>query len=131
MDNISHYEYITKSNSIWKDIYNNLKDWYKGEVSIYPAGIKTGECIMPYIVVTYGGGSKLSSFSTVCDYYTLMLYVPKQEYSLLEPFIADTKEGMKRLKPKVLPTHEQTSSYYDDEVKAHMVSLTYKNYKKL
>ena len=100
-------------------------------MSIYPAGIKTGECIMPYIVVAYGGGSKLSSFSTVCDYYTLMLYVPKQEYSLLEPFIADTKEGMKRLKPKVLPTHEQTSSFYDDEVKAHMVSLTYKNYKKL
>lgn len=61
MDNISHYEYITKSNSIWKDIYNNLKDWYKGEVSIYPAGIKTGECIMPYIVVEYSGGSKLSS----------------------------------------------------------------------
>lgn len=131
MDNISHYEYITKSNSIWKDIYINLKNWYKGEISVYSPGIKTGECTAPYIVIAYGGGSKLSSFSTVCDYYTLMLYVPKQEYSLMEPFIADTKECMKRLKPKVLPTHEQTSSFYDDEIKAHMVSITYKNYKKL
>lgn len=108
-----------------------MKDWYKGEVSIYSPGIKTGECTAPYIVISYSGGSKLSSFSTVCDYYTLMLYVPKQEYSLMEPFISDTKEGMKRLKPKVLPTHEQTSSFYDDEIKAHMVSITYKNYKKL
>ena len=110
MDDMSHYEYITKSSSIWKDIYNNIKDWYKGEVSIYRAGIKTRACIVPYIVVAYGGGSKLSSFSTIFDYYTLMSYVTKQEYSLLEPFIADTKDGMQRLKPKASPTHEQTSS---------------------
>ena len=41
------------------------------------------------------------------------------------------KAAMKGLEPMIVPYGNQTPSYYDDSVKAHMVSIEYKNYKKM
>jgi hypothetical protein len=60
-----------------------------------------------------------------------MCYVPKQSYSTLEPMVQEVKEHMKELVPIFHPQGQETPSYYDDSVKAHMVSIEYKNYKKL
>ena len=38
---------------------------------------------------------------------------------------------MKKLMPMLKPNGMQTPSYYDDTYKAHMVSISYTNYKKV
>lgn len=114
--------------SIWQDIFVHLKN---ANFEVYPPGIKKGECESSYVVVKNDGSTKHASFSTDVDLYAIMCYVPKDEYSTLESFVQNVKESMKGLMPVVLPYGSQTPSYYDDGVKAHMISVEYKNYKKL
>lgn len=114
--------------SRWQDIFAHLKR--KG-FEVYSPGVKTGECTSSYVVVKNDGSSKHASFSTDVDLYAVMCYVPGNAYSTLEPFVQSVKESMKGLAPMILPYGTQTPSYYDDTYKAHMISIEYKNYKKL
>lgn len=115
-------------NSRWQDIFTHLKN--KG-FDVFSPGIKIGECTSPYIVIKNNGSSKHTTFSTDEDYYSVMCYVPKLKYSELEPLVQKVKSAMKELEPMILPYGMQTSSYYDDSYKAHMISVEYKNYKKI
>ncbi len=121
----SEFEY---AESRWQDIFLHLK---RAGFEVYPPGIKEGECLKEYIVVKNDGSSKLPNFSTDSDLYSIMCYVPKERYSALEVFVQSIRNTMKGLEPMILPYGNQTPSYYDDSVKAHMVSIKYKNYKKL
>ena len=121
----ANFEY---AESRWQDIFLHLK---KAGFEVYPPGTKTGDCMSQYIVVKNNGSSKHISFSTDNDLYSVMCYVPKERYSSLEPFVQSIKKIMKGLEPMILPQGRQTPSYYDDSVKAHMISIEYKNYKKL
>ena len=114
--------------SIWQDIFMHLKS---SGFSVYSPGIKTGECTSEYLVIKNDGSSRHSSFSTDVDLYSIMCYVPKQKYSELEPLVQRVKKAMKELDPLLKPYGTQTPSYYDDSMKAHMVSIEYKNYKKI
>lgn len=116
------------ADSRWQDIFLYLK---KEGFEVYPPGSKVGECLSEYIVVKNNGSSKHASFSTDIDLYSIMCYVPKERYSKLEPFVQKVKKIMKGLEPMILQSGSQTPSYYDDSVKAHMISIGYKNYKKL
>lgn len=120
-----NYDY---QESRWQDIFKHLKE--KG-FEVYSPGVKAGDCIRPYVVVKMDGSTKLSGYSTDDDYYSIMCYVPKQAYSRLEPMVQSVKKAMKELEPMILPYGTQTSSYYDDSFKAHMVSIEYKNHKKI
>lgn len=111
-----------------QDIYLHLQS--KG-FEVYMPETKIGECKAPYIVVKNDGSSEHASFSTDVDLYAIMVYVPKQAYSKLEPLTMAVKAAMKELRPMIVPYGSQTSSYYDDGAKAHMTSIEYKNYKKL
>ena len=114
--------------SRWQDIFTHLK---KAGFDVYSPGIKTGECTSEYLVVKNDGSSKHLSFSTDVDLYAVMCYVPKEKYSSLEPLVKRVKNSMKGLEPMIKPYGSQTPSYYDDSYKAHMISIEYKNYKKL
>ena len=114
--------------SRWQDIFLHLKN---AGFDVYSPGVKVGECESEYLVIKNDGSSKHVSFSTDIDLYAVMCYVPKQKYSTLEPFVQKVKKSMKELEPMIKPYGSQTPSYYDDSVKAHMVSIEYKNYKKL
>lgn len=114
--------------SRWQDIFLHLKN---AGFDVYSPGVKVGECESEYLVIKNDGSSKHVSFSTDIDLYAVMCYVPKQKYSALEPFVQKVKKSMKELEPMIKPYGSQTPSYYDDSVKAHMVSIEYKNYKKL
>lgn len=114
--------------SRWQDIFMCLKN--QG-YDVYSPGVKTGECTSEYLVVKNDGSSKHLSFSTDVDLYAVMCYVPKDRYSSLETLVQRVKNSMKELEPMILPYGSQTPSYYDDSLKAHMVSIEYKNYKKL
>lgn len=115
-------------NSRWQDIFTHLKN--KG-FDVYSPGMKIGECTSEYLVVKNDGSSKHVNFSTDVDLYAVMCYVPKDKYSTLEPLVQRVKNTMKGLEPMILPYGSQTPSYYDDSYKAHMISIEYKNYKKL
>lgn len=114
--------------SRWQDIFMCLKN--QG-YDVYSPGVKTGECTSEYLVVKNDGSSRHSSFSTDVDLYAVLCYVPRDRYSSLETLVQRVKSSMKELEPMILPYGSQTPSYYDDSLKAHMVSIEYKNYKKL
>ena len=125
MIDVNTFEY---NNSRWKDIFSHLK---KAGFDVHSPGVKTGECTSAYLVVKNNGSSKHNSFSTNVDLYSILCYVPKNKYSTLEPLVQSVLKIMKELEPMVVPYGVQTPSYYDDGLKAHMVSIEYKNYKKL
>jgi hypothetical protein len=125
MIDINAFEY---KESRWQDIFTHLKD--EG-FNVYSPGIKVGECTSAYLVVKNDGSSKHPSFSTDVDLYAVICYVPKDRYSSLEPLVQRVKNSMRGLEPMIKPYGSQTPSYYDDSLKAHMVSIEYKNYKKL
>jgi beta-galactosidase GanA len=112
----------------WQDLYKHLQS--KG-YDVYSPFQKEGDCITPYIVVKNSGSSQHRSFSTDVDLYTIMCYVPRDEYSKLETFVVNVKKAMKDIYPLFIPTGSQTPSFYDDTYKAHMISIDYKNYKKM
>ncbi len=114
--------------SRWQDIFRHLKS---AGFDIYSPGVKIGECTSQYIVLKNNGSIKHQSFSSDVDLYSIMCYVPRDRYSELEPMVQKVKNVMKDLKPMILPYGSQTPSFYDDTYKAHMVSIEYKNYKKL
>lgn len=125
MIDVTTFDY---NDSIWQDIYMHLME---NCFDVYSPGTKLGECSKPYIVIKNNGGSKHDSFSTYVDLYSIMCYVPKDNYSYLEVFVNEVKRAMKGLMPLVKPTGQQSPSYYDDTYKAHMISIEYKNYKKM
>lgn len=125
MINTSIFKY---AGSRWQDIFLHLQ---KSGFDVYSPGIKVGECKSEYIVVKNDGSSRHTSFSTDNDFYSVMCYVPQNRYSDLEPLVQRVKRSMKELEPMILPYGSQTASFYDDGYKAHMVSIEYKNYKKI
>lgn len=119
---------FTYLGSRWQDIFKHLTS---SGFDVYSPGMKVGECTKEYVVVKNDGSSRLASFSTDDDLYAVMCYVPKQSYSKLEPMVQRVKKAMKELEPMILPYGSQTPSFYDDSYKAHMISVEYKNHKKL
>lgn len=114
--------------SRWQDIFSHLTS--KGHES-YPPGVKTGECLKPYLVIKNDGSYKHANFSTNRDMYAIMVFVPRGEYSKLEPLVQKVQEDMKELEPMILAYGQYMPSYYDDTVKAHYISIEYENHKKL
>lgn len=125
MIDTSTFEY---QDSIWQDIVVHLQT---DGFDVYSPGTKVGECVSPYIVVKNDGSTRHASFSTDVDFYAIMCYVPRTAYSTLEPLVQSVKKSMKGLEPVLRPYGMQSVSYYDDGFKAHMVSIEYKNYKKI
>ena len=121
----SNFEY---ANSRWQDIFLHLKE---SGFEVYSPGVKTGECVFEYLVVKNDGSARHVGLSTDDDFYSILCYVPKDKYSSLEPLVQRVKKVMKELRPMILPNGSQTPSYYDDSLKAHMISIAYKNYKKI
>lgn len=125
MINVSTFKH---AESRWQDIFLHLQN---SGFEVYSPAVKTGECISEYVVVKNDGSSRLAGTSTDDDIYAVMCYVPQKAYSTLEPLVQRVKKAMKGLEPMILPYGNQTPSYYDDSFKAHMISIQYKNHKKM
>ena len=114
--------------SRWQDLYLFLAS--KG-YDVYTPCQKEGECLSKYIVIKYAGSVKADMISSRRDLYDLILYVPKANYSQLESFVQQVISDMKEIEPLFMPyDNQQDTSYFDDSVKAHFVSIVYMNYKK-
>jgi hypothetical protein len=110
------------------DIYSNLAD---NGIDVYSPAQHEGECTSPYVVVKDAGVTRYQQFSSVQALYDIMCYVPKNRFTELEKYVGRVKEIMKRLEPMIMPTHTELASFYDDTVNGHMVSIQYRNYRKI
>lgn len=113
--------------SQWQNIYKHLK---ASELDVYSPGQHQGECTSPYVVLKDAGLNPLSNFSSSQALYDVMCYVPKDQFSTLEPYVEKVKEAMTGLYPTIIPVYFQTASFLDDTVKGHMISVQYRNNRK-
>lgn len=86
---------------------------------------KHGECLEPYIVIKLDGTYDLLTVSSERPIYTIMVYIPENRYSIFEKIIFDVKQTLKKMYPTIMYIGNETPSYYDENVKANMVSFQY------
>ena len=108
--------------SILKTIYDTLK---KDGIKVYMPGTHKGECLEPYAVVKLDGATPDLIVSSERPVYTILLYVPINQYTKLEDFEIEVKNSMKKVFPLVMYVGNETPSYYEEDKKAHMVSFQY------
>lgn len=111
-----------------QDIYLSLTE--QG-IDVYFPAQKQGECTSPYVVVKDMTTAQFREFSSTVTYYDVLCYIPYDRFSTLELFVERVKTCMKRMYPMIIPTYDQTASYFDEAVKAYMVSMRYKNYRQI
>lgn len=116
-----------KEGSRWSDIFKHLES---SGFEVYPPATKRGQCESPYLVVKEAGASSAISVSSTIVLYDIMLYVPQNSYSALEPLISDVENAMDGLWPMIRPTHFRTTPFLDEGVKGWMQSVQYENYRK-
>lgn len=119
---------MAASSNRWGDIYKALQT---AGFDVYAPGQHQGECTKRYVVVKIYTSARINKYSSVSQQYDILMYIPKDEYSEFEDFVANVKQAMKVLEPMIMPLYSQTPSYYDDEVKGHMISMQYRNSRKL
>lgn len=116
------------STTVYECLFDKLQEC---GFKVYSPGVKTGECTSPYIVIKLDGSTQHPNFSSSLVYYSVMLFIPKNQYSKLEKILDTVKKALKELYPLIIPSGIETSSYYDDTYKAYMTSIQYKNYRKI
>lgn len=106
----------------WKDIFEHLTD---NGFHTYSIGQYEGECKEPYLVLRSNGVQRQRSIEA--PEYEVLLYYPMDHYSEFEGYIADVKEAMNGLYPGVKLVDDEQPHYPDDDKKAYMTSLIYRN----
>lgn len=123
---IANYE-ITDQR--YKDILISLSN---AGFDVYTPGMHNGECKKPYIVVLNAGTDEIYGISSTQTIYEILLYVPAKNRTYLDEFADNVKNVMRRdLWPMILPVNSELADYVDDEKKAHMRVLQYKNYRQI
>ena len=113
----------------YKDILISLSN---AGFDVYTPGTYKGECEKPYIVVLNAGTDEIYGISSTQTIYEILLYVPVNNRTYLDEFADNVKNVMRRdLWPMILPVNSELADYVDDEKKAHMRVLQYKNYRQI
>lgn len=110
------------------DIYKHLSN---NGIEVYSPAQKKGECTSPYVVLKDAGTIKIAGLSSTQTIYDVMCYVPKDRFTLLEKYVHQVKQIMSKLQPMIMPLFIETASFYDDSVEAHMISVQYRNNRKI
>ena len=110
-----------------QDIFDHLQS---GGFEVYFPAQKVGECLKPYCVVRLNPLTQVPGTSTDLQTYSVICYVPRLNYGQLEGFIRKVKARMKALYPMIVSERTQTQSFYDDQLKGHMVDVGYRNAQK-
>ncbi len=122
--NPSDFDY---QDSRWEDIFVMLKD---NGINVKSPTRNVGIIKEPTVIVRYDGTIQHGTFSTDDYRYELIICVPNDQYSKLEPYVVQVRELMKNLYPMLVDERNVSTSMYDDEIRAHYVSCTYQNHRK-
>lgn len=112
--------------TVWEMVFDHLSKSF----DVYPPGTYQGECRNKYIVLKDSGAIKIPFISSYNIMYDIMLYVPLERYSELEPFMQEVEKSLKEIEPLLMPTYTYTPSFLDTEAKSYMMSMTYINHRK-
>ena len=116
------------NDTVWESIFKKLTN---ENIDVYSPSQHEGECKTKFVVLKSNGSSKVGGISSYYDSYLIMAYVPQNDYSKLEGFINDILNIMKYFKPIIKFNGFMTPSYYDNEKKAHTISIEFDNVKKM
>lgn len=122
------YEPDKEKKPVLKQIYDVLK---QDGFDVYFPSQKSGECLKEYVVIKFVGSASELNVSSERPIYEFMVYVPTNRYSIFEQYIFDIKQTLKQLYPLISYAGNETSSYYDETVKGHMVSFQYQGIRKI
>lgn len=111
-----------------EDIYTHLKS---AGLQVYLPGQHKGECRQPYVVVKPGAVTKYLQLSSNIGYYELLLYTPEQYPTQMDRYKETVKSAMLGLSPMIKYVDMETMPYHDEQVKAWMTDLTYRNFRKV
>ena len=118
---------MENASEVWQLVYTKLA---KAGFSVYSPGQHTGECFEPYVVVTIGSALPYNNYTTIQTPYDILCYVPEKAFSTLEKFVASVEECLDEC-DFLRSAHYRTASYYDADVKGHMISTQYVNYRRM
>lgn len=112
--------------NVWEITQKALID---AGIDTYAPAQKKGDCKAPYCVLKDDGAAQIWNFSSEYHYYTLLCYVPRNQYPKLLDYVQHVKEVMAEdpIFPMLMPVGTETPSYFDDTYNAYMISVQYRN----
>lgn len=85
----------------------------------------------PYIVITYLGSARHTSFSTIIERYSVILFLPHRMYSELQEHTQGIEDTMRKMHPQVIYDNFGGNPLYDDNMKCYQVATDYLSYKRM
>lgn len=114
--------------SQWQRIYKCLKS--QG-FEVYSPGQHKGDCLSQYVVIKSAGAFRINTFSSTQHLYSILCYVPSDQFSALEPFVTSVKAALKHMYPELIPTYNETEPFLDDTINGVMINLQYRSSHKI
>lgn len=114
------------SRTVWEQMYDYLKS--KG-YEVYSPGQHEGEALSKYLVIMDSG--TISGTRMEQKIYSIMCYIPRNQYSQVEETVNKLKKDMVEMFPLLRPTGNETPVIFDDTVSGYMASIEYMNYRKI
>lgn len=111
---------------LWKRTQKYLEE--KSGLRVYPPYTKKGECKESYLVLKEGTAAQYQQFSTQIVYYDVMCY--DASYTGVLELAERIQKIMLAYTPHMFPTGIETECYYDDDVRAYMISMQYRAMKR-
>ena len=109
--------------SIYEKVFDNIK---QNNIDVYPPNAHKGEVKNKYVVLTDGGRTQTSNFTSQTVLLDVLIYVPANRFTDLDTFADEVKKHVDELYPLVIPTGYETPAFYDDTIKGWMKSVEYR-----
>lgn len=107
---------------LWEQTQKFLEE--RTGCKVYPPAVKIGECKEDYLILKDDASARYQNLSTEINYYDVLCYAKTYTGVLkLADFVRDV---MCSYTPNMFPTGVETGAYYDDDVRAYMVSIQYR-----
>lgn len=97
--------------------------------NVFAPNTHKGECNEDYLVLKEANASRFNNYSTQIILYDIMCYA--KNYSDCLKLKEKVRETMLKIQSSVKPTDNETSAFFDEDVKGYMASIEYRNYRKI
>lgn len=109
--------------SVYEKVFDKLK---QNDIDVYPPNTHKGEVKSEYVVLSDGGRTRASNFTSQTVLLDALIYVPGSRFTDLDPFADKVKEYADELYPLIIPTGYETPAFYDEAIKGWMKSVEYR-----
>lgn len=112
-----------------KDLIKLLIDDFESQgIDAYPIATKKGACEKPYVVIKPSGSNPIYGISSEQHFLDFICYTPQFKYFELSKLKKEVKRILAEdFYPRLMPTGQETQDFFDEEIKATMSSIMYRN----